>query len=585
MNASEKNSFEEQWRDAFENAELTPDPTIWATIETQLADAETNKYKRKLYVFKLRVAAAAALLILALGSWMVWQSQQLPQGESVLAHQPAVSASTDPSAVASDNEQQVSEPSSLPKTATQTATTKKSDSDLRSTQETSATQTTHSSAAKSQRSNLPIPVDGNSIASDTKTPSVGSHPTNNSVAQARQKRSGAPRNSVESVPVDLTEESVAYAPKLRNSEKANTAVKNSISKNAKTPDGITAPAEEQTLAQNDIASPLPAVSPASSVVSINALMGRGIAAQQARMPQKEIRWQLNQMYWDQVIAADVKSQEEKASKKSRWQVGAGITPGSFNPNFSTDGSQMSYASSNYGFSRNVTNVVSSNVLADQTGLNKITTPGISYNTGIQAEFALSERWSVQGGVQYTYNQSQIQTLQYISVANTESIQPTFYSLLSKSSPVQSNNALGTSLDAQNTNYAYTTAVTTGDAKPLNNVYQYMGIPVRMLYRVFNKKLKASVGAGVSTDLFLRNRISSDEANIQSLEINRSENSIYKNMSMSGLLSVKLDYTLGNHYSIYLEPTYRRAITSFTTSSTLASYPSWWGVGTGVQYRF
>jgi hypothetical protein len=35
----------------------------------------------------------------------------------------------------------------------------------------------------------------------------------------------------------------------------------------------------------------------------------------------------------------------------------------------------------------------------------------------------------------------------------------------------------------------------------------------------------------------------------------------------------------------LEPTYRRAITSFTTSSTLASYPSWWGVGTGIQYRF
>nr|MCU0354713.1 hypothetical protein [Cytophagales bacterium] len=76
MNASEKNSFEEQWRKAFEDAEDTPGPAVWANIEAHLADAEAARYKRKLVALRWRMAAAVALLVLATGTWAWWSGKE-----------------------------------------------------------------------------------------------------------------------------------------------------------------------------------------------------------------------------------------------------------------------------------------------------------------------------------------------------------------------------------------------------------------------------------------------------------------------------------------------------------------------------
>ena len=111
--------------------------------------------------------------------------------------------------------------------------------------------------------------------------------------------------------------------------------------------------------------------------------------------------------------------------------------------------------------------------------------------------------------------------------------------------------------------------------------------MRLVYKVLNRKVRASVGAGMSADVFVRNRIGGGANNVKTIEITPSSNSAYRNLGFSGLLSLKVDYSLGSgsRYSVFIEPAYRKALTSFTASSSLESFPSWWGIGTGFQYRF
>jgi chemotaxis protein histidine kinase CheA len=573
MNASEKNSFEEQWRDAFENAEVTPDPAIWATIETHLADAEANKYKRQLYVFKLRVAAAAALLILATGSWLVWQSTHSQQ--DVLAHTTAAQSATAGSAVTATQSSRHS--------SAETTTPKQANASYEN-QNSVSTPSSKQSDASFHNSKNATADNPTSIRPEAQTPVLAPQSDQTAVAQNHAtpekqptivgKHDGSTLNHSTHL-LARTNPKKASRPHTDGSFDAP----NSIVNKSKTPGIETPQSEANTIVENVVA--VHTEQAQDSRVSVQTLTARSISAQKANMPLKDIRWQLNQAFWDQLAVADAQEQAQKAAKKSRWQIGAGVTPGSFNPNFSSTPSSLSYGPTSYGMDRTVNTNVAATAPPARTDLRNLTRPGVSYNTGIQAEFAISERFSVQGGVQYTYNQSQIEMTQYIK-SNQQSL-PAFYELFTSQSQTSKNASAAVNFLDATTGYA--TTLNTNSADPLDNTYQYMGFPMRFLYKVFNKKIKASVGAGVSADLFLRNRISSDASNIQAIEFTSSQNSIYKNMSMSGLLSFKLDYSVGNRYSIYLEPTYRRAITSFTTSSTLDSFPSWWGVGTGIQYRF
>ncbi len=569
MNASEKNSFEEQWRDAFENAESTPDPAIWSTIETHLADAEATKYKRKLYVFKLRVAAAVALLVLATGSWLVWQSAN--GSMAGIAQQSAAGQNTANPSVASTNHPNRQTPETV---AAQTTT---GSSTTVSKREDSATDAT--TAIENQNS-IPAKVKTPPMVGSPETPAMTKTDTK---PRRKQKQANTFGQSY------LSPESIAHTESNAVVRDGNTEQPNpnSIATTTKTPTVAPAKGSLKGVDNEEFSNILITNTVANSQAMdsrqlFQPLTGKSIPVQMATMPVKDIRWQLNQAFWDQVAIADVEEQQKKAAKQSRWQIGASFTPGSFNPNFSSGSypTTQGFATTS-GMDRTTLNSANT-VSPSRTDLGSLTRPGISYNTGVQAEFAVSKRFSIQSGIQYTYNRSQIEASQYIASVDNNAIQPVFYELFNYETIARP--TAGTFALADNKN-VYETAVNTADVKALDNTYQYMGFPMRLIYRILNKKVKASVGTGVSADLFLRNRISSDVATIEAIEINRSQNSIYKNVSMSGLFSVKIDYSIGGKYSIYLEPTYRQAITSFTTSSTLGSYPSWWGIGTGVQYRF
>ena len=73
-NPSGKQTYEEQWRQAFEKAEMPPAPDIWKNIDQQLTAQEGGKYRRGFFFYR-GVAAALLLCLAGLGWYIIGQQK------------------------------------------------------------------------------------------------------------------------------------------------------------------------------------------------------------------------------------------------------------------------------------------------------------------------------------------------------------------------------------------------------------------------------------------------------------------------------------------------------------------------------
>jgi hypothetical protein len=121
--------------------------------------------------------------------------------------------------------------------------------------------------------------------------------------------------------------------------------------------------------------------------------------------------------------------------------------------------------------------------------------------------------------------------------------------------------------------------------PVRNVYEYVGIPVRVNYKLLTRKLGATLGAGVSGDVFLSNHFGNEDEGIDEIHINSTKGTAYRKWGISAWLGLKMQYRFARKYSVFVEPSYRTAVTSFTNTPALQSRPSLFGVGTGLQMLF
>ncbi len=75
-NSEEK--FEKEWRDAMEEASVTPPPAVWNEIDRKLAYAELSAYKSKVVYYRWAVAAVI-LLGMFVGVWQYYYFQNIDQ--------------------------------------------------------------------------------------------------------------------------------------------------------------------------------------------------------------------------------------------------------------------------------------------------------------------------------------------------------------------------------------------------------------------------------------------------------------------------------------------------------------------------
>jgi len=75
MKESERSAFDEQWKDAFEEAEVSPASSVWSNLDRELALAEGKESKRRV-LFYQRLAAASVVFALMAGSFGAYHWKQ-----------------------------------------------------------------------------------------------------------------------------------------------------------------------------------------------------------------------------------------------------------------------------------------------------------------------------------------------------------------------------------------------------------------------------------------------------------------------------------------------------------------------------
>jgi hypothetical protein len=587
-----KTRFEEEWGKAFEEAELPPNNDVWARLDAHLANQETRKYKIRLMWFQ-RIAAGVLLLLLGGGAWLWIGGQttgpQLTQetGQTSSAGSEMVRTeggnATFPAEATTPSGQPAGELAQRPEKGTGT-----NDSPERAKQ-IPQPGTSPDALAKAGPATERRPAgDAAENAVDlSSSPALAGE--RSGVPASGTRRAKSSRRSTTDNPAAYLAHGGRNSKSGLNNSRATTHYKSTPRTPAATVTGDAVTSEER------IAKTAPVPGTADERLLIAGITPRTLRAQEPVIRPWSILPHLSDAYWAQVADKDEKVASKEDARWNRWQAGLAFAPGTYQPNFRVNESSSAYvntmnqlSAANFGRSQ----VDASTLSAANRELETATAQGLSYQTGLRLEYALSRRLSVQSGVDYLYNSSSVDTYSYLRNATNSRNEPAFASILN-----YENQARAESLTMADTpaSVEYDSQFSTATPPkslsqlasviPVQNVYKYVGIPVRVNYKLLDRKLGATLGAGVSGDVFLSNRFGNEERGISEVHITSTKGTAYRKLGISAWLGLKMQYRFTRKYSAFLEPSYRAAITSFTNTQTLQSRPSLFGVGTGLQMLF
>lgn len=281
------------------------------------------------------------------------------------------------------------------------------------------------------------------------------------------------------------------------------------------------------------------------------------------------------------LAFDAEQYEETdektlASNDSKFWVGvqSGVAP--FDPNMKLSGLNTRAYSAANEYAQNSMLAPGS---TDKTSLvskpqNAIKS-GIAVNNGIAVGYQLSKKWHLESGIRYLQGNSTLET-------NTYAFQNSGYVNTFLADYLLQNSAKDyVSIGSNLTN------TVVADAAKFGNRYQYLMIPMQMGYKIgLTKNLGLNLLAGISTDIFLQNSISTDNGLVKNTNTINSDSKIYKPVNFSGLGGLRANYMISKHWQANIGTSYQRALFSGISSSTdLNMKLQMFGINYGVNYRF
>lgn len=199
--------------------------------------------------------------------------------------------------------------------------------------------------------------------------------------------------------------------------------------------------------------------------------------------------------------------------------------------------------------------------------------GITYSMGINVGTKISERWVIQGGVNYLAQSSDYTQQVLIGNQDNSQFRPAIYNDYRKTSlPVA---------DAKPENLINTAPY------DVNNNVRYLSIPVQAGYLIVNRDFGLQLNAGVSTDLFLQSTITAT-ANGEKVDPSKAdfgENSVFRPVNLSGLMGTEFSYKFGPHYRIALNPGIRYPFNSIYKSDDYNTTRITFDLGLRFRYIF
>jgi hypothetical protein len=258
-------------------------------------------------------------------------------------------------------------------------------------------------------------------------------------------------------------------------------------------------------------------------------------------------------------------QTENGKKDDRQEnlwTSVGFAAGSFN----TIHSSMSNTRSNTMLASNASNVQ----IADK----EAKASGFSYSMGVNVGTRLSERWVLQGGVNYLTNSSDYTANKAVAAADYQSFKAvSIKELITADAQIDIDEKI---VDAAPYN--------------VNNSLRYLSIPMQAGYIIINKTFGLQLNAGIATDLFLQNTVKAEGDKVGNRVDNTTQtggsDSPYRSVNLSGLFGTELSYRFGQRYRVALNPGIRYPFnTIYKSDLGLQSSPLTFDVGLRFRYIF
>lgn len=260
------------------------------------------------------------------------------------------------------------------------------------------------------------------------------------------------------------------------------------------------------------------------------------------------------------VQDDAEKRKSEAGGENLW-TSIGFAAGSFN-------AMQSSSSAPAGASPGVANALTAPIVDQETKAS-----GYSYTMGVNVGTKLSDRWVLQGGVNYLTHSSEY-------TANNVVMEP-MGKFEQQRFRAASTNDLVNADEAELSNKLVYSA-----PYNVNNYMRYLSIPMQAGYLLVNKTFGLQVNAGVATDLFLQNTVKAESDQLESTSQSTGSDSPFRAVNLSGLFGTEFSYRFGPHYRVSLNPGLRYPFnTIYKTELGVQSTPLTFDVGLRFRYIF
>lgn len=533
MKNMEREKFEESWKQAFENAEVSPSDKVWTNIHLELEKSRGGELKRRLLFYQM-LAAASVVFAMAIGGFGYYYSFKSDNNLNGLAANYEGSRSREEGEGIRPSETNESvQPNDTREQAKPSPSVNAPGNDARQLADASDLSNNGTNKTNSD----------NDISNRT------SDNLDKGMPDSRQQGEVRPdRNSEESRPAvapasEDINNSLAYNPSV---ESSNIAIESSNPEEEHMESALPLQLDERELpslytareVKLNFDKPEPEVDP--------------VLAMLAKLEQREL---------------EVQNKEDKKRKNSfkeenLW-TSVGFSAGSFN-------AVQAPSASGGSAPGTMASMAVAGPIVDQES--KAT--GYSYSMGVNVGTRISDRWVLQGGVNY---------LTHLAEYTSNSVVvdgPGGYLTAERYKPATTNAIV--KADA----YDLSNKIVYSAPYSVNNSMRYLSIPMQAGYLIVDKTVGVQLNAGVATDLFLQNTVKGEGDQLASATQSSGSDSPYRTVNLSGLVGTEVSYRFGERYRVSLNPGLRYPFnTIYKSELGVGSSPLTFDVGLRFRYIF
>ncbi|TNF39969.1 MAG: hypothetical protein EP310_09695 [Bacteroidetes bacterium] len=276
-----------------------------------------------------------------------------------------------------------------------------------------------------------------------------------------------------------------------------------------------------------------------------------------------------------LVAENIKNVKEASKSDNNWKMGMYVAP-----------SYSSYSSSySDTYAKNM-NYTGSDGDANVGG-------------GFSVQYKTRKRWIVESGIYYAQNGQQSGNLSNVFARNENADYALADPGLYFSNEVRVvNNTMAMNSAAGVIQFSETPkgAELTGDFEAKNTgvanlivpngefsqVFEFMEIPLYVRYRVVDRKIGVELLTGFNTGIVVgNNAYIENQYGVQNI----GETADISTFNISGTLGMGVNYALGKHFSVAVEPRFSYYLNSINSNPSVEFRPYRMGFYTGVTYEF